>query len=125
GMPGYTVDGNDPLAVYEVVKKAREYAITGNGPTLIEVITYRLTAHSSDDDDRVYRKKEEIEAEKKNDPLLLFKKYLSDLSILTSEREKELNNEITDMINEATDYAEKAAYARPEDALKYVYEEQG
>src|SRR5690625_4079937 len=55
GMPGYTVDGNDPLAVYEAVKQARERAISGEGPSLIEAITYRLTAHSSDDDDRSYR----------------------------------------------------------------------
>src|SRR5699024_5150563 len=68
GMPGYTVDGNDPLAVYEVVKQARDYAISGKGPTLIEANTVRLTAHSSDDDDRLYREKDELEAMKKQDP---------------------------------------------------------
>src|SRR5690625_6191474 len=49
GMPGYEVDGNDPLAVYAAVKKARERAANQEGPTLIEAVVERLTAHSSDD----------------------------------------------------------------------------
>src|SRR5699024_7412432 len=49
GMPRYTVNGNDPLEVYKVVKEAHERALAGEGPTLIEAITIRLTAHSSDD----------------------------------------------------------------------------
>lgn len=65
GMPGYTVDGNDPLAVYKAVKEAADRGRRGEGPTLIEAVSYRLTAHSSDDDDRVYRDKEEVEEAKK------------------------------------------------------------
>src|SRR5699024_6042659 len=67
GMPGVTVDGNDPLAVYEAVKKARERAVNGEGPTLIEAVSYRFTAHSSDDDDRQYRESAEVEEAKKKD----------------------------------------------------------
>lgn len=63
-MPGYTVDGNDPLAVYKAVKEAADRGRRGEGPTLIETVSYRLTAHSSDDDDRVYRDKEEVEEAK-------------------------------------------------------------
>ena len=55
GMPGVTVDGNDPLAVYQAVKEAADRARAGEGPTLIETVSYRLTPHSSDDDDRSYR----------------------------------------------------------------------
>lgn len=65
GMPGYTIDGNDPLAVYKAVKEAADRGRRGEGPTLIEAVSYRLTAHSSDDDDRVYRDKEEVEEAKK------------------------------------------------------------
>lgn len=65
GMPGYTIDGNDPLAVYKAVKEAADRGRCGEGPTLIETVSYRLTAHSSDDDDRVYRDKEEVEEAKK------------------------------------------------------------
>src|SRR5699024_1447411 len=56
GMPGYTVDGNDPLAVYEVVKAARERAINGEGPSLIKTMTYLFQANPSDK----YNKKDEI-----------------------------------------------------------------
>ncbi|WP_373892719.1 thiamine pyrophosphate-dependent dehydrogenase E1 component subunit alpha [Virgibacillus natechei] len=123
GMPGYTVDGSDPLAVYEVVKTARERAINGGGPTLIEAITYRFTAHSSDDNDSSYRDKEEIEEAKKNDSLITFAAYLKELDILTDQVEEEINEKISTMVNEATDYAENAPYAAPETALDYVYEQ--
>lgn len=76
GMPGITVDGNDPIAVYEAMKEARERAVSGEGPTLIEAITYRLTAHSSDDDDRTYREKEEVEEAKKKILSLLLQTIL-------------------------------------------------
>lgn len=123
GMPGFTVDGNDPLAVYEAVKEARERAINGDGPTLIEAITYRLTAHSSDDDDRIYRETEEVEAARKKDSIITFAKYLKENDILTEEVEKDINTELGNTVNEATDYAENAIYAEPESALRYVYEE--
>ncbi|WP_188453710.1 thiamine pyrophosphate-dependent dehydrogenase E1 component subunit alpha [Virgibacillus oceani] len=122
GMPGVTVDGNDPLAVYEAVKEARDRAVKGDGPTLIEAVSYRLTAHSSDDDDRQYRESEEVEEAKKKDSIITFASYLKEVGILTDEVEKEINGEIGNLVNEATDYAENAPYADPEDALKFVYE---
>ncbi|KGP71286.1 2-oxoisovalerate dehydrogenase [Pontibacillus yanchengensis Y32] len=123
GMPGYTVDGNDPLAVYEVVKEAADRARSGKGPTLIETVSYRLTAHSSDDDDRTYREQEEVEEAKKKDSLITFKAYLQEVGVLTEEREQQLEDELKKIINDATDYAENAPYAEPESALKYVYAE--
>lgn len=123
GMPGVTVDGNDPLAVYEAVKEAADRGRKGEGPTLIEAVSYRLTAHSSDDDDRAYREKEEVEAAKKKDSLNTFSAYLRELNILTEEKENELNDEITKLINDATDYAENAPYAEAESAFKNVYAE--
>lgn len=123
GMPGVTVDGNDPIAVYEAMKAARERAVNGEGPTLIEAITYRLTAHSSDDDDRTYREKEEVEEAKKKDSILTFANYLKEAGVLTDELETEITKEIAAIVNEATEYAEEAPYAEPEHALRYVYEE--
>lgn len=123
GMVGVTVDGNDPIAVYEAVRDARSRAVNGEGPTLIEAITYRLTAHSSDDDDRTYREKEEVEEARKKDSIITFATYLKDIGILTDEMEKEIAEEVKNLVNEATDYAEEAPYAEPEQALKYVYEE--
>lgn len=125
GMPGVTVDGTDPLEVYKVVKEAADRARNGEGPSLIETICYRLTAHSSDDDHRLYRTDEELAAEKEKDPILLFSAYLRENGILTEELEKDLEQRIKDVVNEATDYAENAPYAEPEHALRYVYAEDG
>ncbi|WP_077621635.1 thiamine pyrophosphate-dependent dehydrogenase E1 component subunit alpha [Sediminibacillus massiliensis] len=123
GMPGVTVDGNDPLAVYEAVKKAAERGRKGEGPSLIEAVSYRLTAHSSDDDDRAYRDRQEVEEAKQKDSIRTFSTYLRDLGILTDEKESEIEEEIISIVNEATDYAENAAYADPETLFDHVYEE--
>ncbi|HWI47877.1 MAG TPA: thiamine pyrophosphate-dependent dehydrogenase E1 component subunit alpha [Rummeliibacillus sp.] len=124
GMPGVTVDGNDPIEVYKVVKEAADRARAGEGPSLIETVCYRLTAHSSDDDQRQYRTEEDLAEGKANDPILRFSNYLREQNILTAEIEEKLQEEIMAEIDEATDYAEQAPYAAPEDALKYVYAEQ-
>jgi 2-oxoisovalerate dehydrogenase E1 component alpha subunit len=123
GMPGYTVDGNDPLEVYRVVKEAADRARRGEGPTLIETVSYRLTSHSSDDDQRAYRSEEELEEARAKDPIISFAKYLKEVGVLTDELEKEIHDRVMKQVNEATDYAEKAPYAEPEHALKYVYAE--
>ena len=123
GMHGETVDGNDPLEVYRVVKEAADRGRRGEGPTLIETISYRLTPHSSDDDDRSYREQNEVAEAKKNDPVLTFAQYLISLGILTDEKEKEIIDNIMTIVNEATEYAEAAPYADPNHALKYVYAE--
>ncbi|AIE35440.1 3-methyl-2-oxobutanoate dehydrogenase subunit alpha [Bacillus thuringiensis] len=120
GMPGYTIDGNDPLAVYKAVKEAADRGRRGEGPTLIETVSYRLTAHSSDDDDRVYRDKEEVEEAKKKDSIITFAAYLKEAGVLTEESEKQMLDEIMHIVNEATEYAENAPYAAPEDALMHV-----
>lgn len=88
GMPGYTVDGNDPLEVYRVVKEAADRARRGEGPTLIETVSYRLTSHSSDDDQRAYRSEEELEEARAKDPIISFAKYLKEVGVLTDELEK-------------------------------------
>ncbi|MEC1671928.1 MULTISPECIES: 3-methyl-2-oxobutanoate dehydrogenase subunit alpha [Bacillus mojavensis subgroup] len=121
GMPGVTVNGNDPLEVYQAVKEARERARRGEGPTLIETISYRLTPHSSDDDDSSYRGREEVEEAKKSDPLFTYQAYLKEIGLLTEEIEQTMLDEIMAIINEATDEAENAPYAAPESALDYVY----
>ncbi|SEJ18994.1 2-oxoisovalerate dehydrogenase E1 component alpha subunit [Bhargavaea ginsengi] len=125
GMPGFTVDGTDPLAVYQVVKEAADRARSGEGPTLVETICYRLTAHSSDDDHRAYRSDEDLKAEREKDPIPRFAAYLKEAGVLDEETEKEMEERVKQTVNEATDYAEAAPYAEPEEALKYVYAEQG
>lgn len=124
GMPGYTVDGTDPLEVYRVVKEAADRARRGEGPTLIEAVTYRLTSHSSDDDHRVYRTEEELAEARAKDPIITFANYLKETGVLTDERDEEIQARVMKEVNEATDYAEKAPYAEPERALRYVYAEE-
>ncbi len=123
GMPGVTVDGNDPIDVYSAVKAAVDRARKGEGPSLIETITYRLTAHSSDDDDRAYRAQDEVVEAKANDPLITFSAYLKTCAILNDQLEQEIQAEVMRTVNEATEYAENAPYASPESALDYVYGE--
>ncbi len=122
GMPGITVDGNDPLAVYQAVKQAADRARNGDGPSLIETVSYRLTPHSSDDDDSIYRTKEEVKEAKDKDGVLTFAAYLREQDILTESKEKELEEELKQIINDATDYAEAAAYADPSSIYDFVYE---
>ncbi|MFA8438851.1 thiamine pyrophosphate-dependent dehydrogenase E1 component subunit alpha [Pueribacillus sp. YX66] len=123
GMPGMTIDGNDPLAVFAAVKQAVQRAKRGDGPTLIEVMTQRLTPHSSDDDDRQYRSESELKDMRKIDGIKTFSNYLKQVNILTEDLEQKLEKKITTMIDEATEYAENAPFAEPESALNYVYGE--
>jgi 2-oxoisovalerate dehydrogenase E1 component alpha subunit len=123
GMPGITVDGNDPLAVYQVVKEAADRGRRGEGPTLIETVCHRMTPHSSDDDDSGYRTEEERSEAKSNDPLISFFTYVKDVGVLDEQKEKEMNERVKLLVDEATDYAENAPYADPEQVYKYVYDE--
>lgn len=121
GMPGITVDGNDPLEVYKAVKEAADRGRRGEGPTLVEAVSYRLTPHSSDDDDRTYRAPDEVSQAKTKDPIITFGAYLKETGVMNDEKEKSINERIMKIVNEATDYAENAPYAEAESALKYVY----
>ena len=123
GFPGHRVDGNDVLAVYEVTREAVERARRGEGPTLIEARTYRMTAHSSDDDDRRYREREEIEEWRLKDPIVRFERYLTENGLLDEEKKEALEAEIRTEVAEASDYAEEAPFADPEEALEGVYAE--
>jgi 2-oxoisovalerate dehydrogenase E1 component alpha subunit len=123
GFPGHEVDGNDVLAVYETAKEAVERARRGEGPTLIEAKTYRLTAHSSDDDDRRYREREEIEGWRQKDPIVRFERYLEENGLLDEEKQEEMADRIKAEVEEAVEYAEDAPFADPEESLERVYAE--
>ena len=123
GFPGFEVDGNDVLAVYEAVREAVERARRGDGPTLIEAKTYRFTAHSSDDDDRRYRGRGEVEGWRKKDPITRYERYLEEIELLDEEKRGEISDRIDEEVAEASDYAEKAPPAEPESALERVYAE--
>ncbi len=123
GFPGHEVDGNDVLAVYEAAREAFERARRGEGPTLIEAKTYRITAHSSDDDDRRYREREEIEEWRLKDPIQRFERYLMENGVLDEKRREEIDDRIKAEVAEASEYAENAPFADPESVLSGVYAE--
>lgn len=124
GFPGVVVDGNDVLACYEVTRQAVERARRGEGPTLIEVKTYRFTAHSSDDDDKRYRKAEEVASWRQKDPIHRYATYLRDAGTLTDAVEEEITERITRQVDEATEYAEQAPDPTPDDLTTFVYKEE-
>lgn len=123
GIHGVVVDGNDVLAVYDVMKEAAERAYNGDGATLVEAKTYRIVPHSSDDDDRSYRSREEVEAWKAKGPLVRFQRYLLELGVLTQAKVDELEAEVAAEVDAAHQAAEDAPYPDPEDALGAVYAE--
>ncbi len=121
GIPGVEVDGNDVLAVYEASREAVERARRGDGPTLIEAKTYRITAHSSDDDDRRYREREEVEEWRLKDPVARFERYLMENGVIDAEKRDEIDDEIKAEVREASAYAENAPIADAEEGFAGVY----
>jgi TPP-dependent pyruvate/acetoin dehydrogenase alpha subunit len=100
-MPGLQVDGNDVLAVYKAVKDAADRARRGEGPTLIEMVTYRLSMHTTADDPKKYRTQEEVAQWEKRDPITRFEKYLRDKQILDDQRVQSVADEVKKEISEA------------------------
>lgn len=124
GFEGVTVDGMDPLEVYKVMKAAVDKARSGGGPTLVEAKTYRLVPHSSDDDDRVYRSREEVAEARRGDSLIRMKAYLLEQGVLSEAAEAALQARAKDEVDQATRYAEAAPAADPATLLDYVYAKQ-
>jgi 2-oxoisovalerate dehydrogenase E1 component alpha subunit len=122
GMPGVKVDGVDPLAVYDAVKTALERARSGEGPTLIEATCYRFLSHTTDDDDRTYRTRDEVESHRHMDPVPRFEKLLLEHGLITAAEIEALKKEILSEVNEATDRAEALPYPVAADLYKNVVE---
>ncbi|MDQ6823575.1 MAG: thiamine pyrophosphate-dependent dehydrogenase E1 component subunit alpha [Candidatus Eremiobacteraeota bacterium] len=122
GMPGEQFDGFDPLATYDAVKRAMDRAHGGGGPTLLEGVCYRFLAHSTDDDDRTYRSKDEVDEHRKDDPLPRFEKILLDAGILDPERSEALKKDVLRETNDATDRAEEMPFPEPSELYTHVHE---
>ncbi|TVO77701.1 pyruvate dehydrogenase (acetyl-transferring) E1 component subunit alpha [Sedimenticola selenatireducens] len=90
GIPGIQIDGNDPIAVRHHVAEAIENARSGGGPTLIEAISYRLCHHTTADDATRYRSDEELEAQRKFDPIPRLKVFMNQRGIWSDDQEKQL-----------------------------------
>jgi TPP-dependent pyruvate/acetoin dehydrogenase alpha subunit len=120
GIPGVTVDGNDVEAVYAAMTKARARAREGNGPTLLELETYRFAGHSRSDPGH-YRTAEEVQAWKQRDPIQLFEARLLKEGILQPGDAKQIASEIEQQLDAAVVQAEQDPSPEPEDCLTDVF----
>jgi TPP-dependent pyruvate/acetoin dehydrogenase alpha subunit len=120
GFPGITVDGNDVVAVYRVMREAIGRARQGGGPTLIECKTYRWYGHSEIDPAK-YRTSEEVEYWRSKDPIPHMERYLSERGLWSDQWKQQISDEINREIDEAIDFAEKSPYPEPEECLDHLY----
>ncbi len=123
GMAGVTVDGSHVLHAYAAARDAAARARRGEGPTLLEVMVPRLTAHSSEDQQEKYRPAEEIARDRARDPVHVFTEELRGWGILTDVREREILSRIQHEIDLGTEMAEEAALPDPATATRWVYAE--
>jgi 2-oxoisovalerate dehydrogenase E1 component alpha subunit len=122
-MRSAIVDGFDPLAVYETVRAARDRAAEGGGPTLIEAKCYRFLSHTTDDDDRTYRTREEVEEQRALDPVPRFERRLLAAGIIAAADLAALRAEVTQTVNDATDRIEGEPLPAAADLYGNVYAE--
>jgi pyruvate dehydrogenase E1 component alpha subunit len=119
GVPGIQVDGNDVLAVYAACREAVDRARGGDGPTLIECVTYRLSVHTTADDPTKYRTAEEVAEWERKDPLTRFSSYLRKKRLLEDGLEEAVDAEIASAIQRF----EAVAPAEPLTMFEHVYAE--
>ncbi|RBP95063.1 pyruvate dehydrogenase E1 component alpha subunit [Cytobacillus firmus] len=124
GIPGIQVDGMDPLAVYAAVREARERALNGEGPTLIETLTYRYGPHTmAGDDPTRYRTSDLDNKWEKKDPLVRFRKFLEDKGIWNEDMENEVIEQAKEDIKEAIKKADDTPKQKVTDLMNIMYEE--
>lgn len=121
GMPGIKVDGNDFLAMYKAYEMAKKWAIEGNGPVLIEALTYRKGAHTTSDDPSLYRAKDEENEWNKKDPIDRLRKYLLERNLWTSEQEDTLIAEYKKEIDYEFSIFENYGPYKVEDVFKHLH----
>jgi pyruvate dehydrogenase E1 component alpha subunit len=124
GIPGIVVDGMDPLAVYAATREARERAVNGEGPTLIETLTYRYGPHTMAGDDPTRYRTADLDNEwEKKDPLVRFRKFLENKGLWSEEKETEVIEQAKEEIKEALKQADAAPKQKVTDLMSIMYEE--
>lgn len=121
GIPGYYIEGNDVLAVYEYIRNAAEHIRSGKGPVFIEAQTYRYFGHSKSDRN-LYRTKEEIDYWKSvEDPIARFEKLLQTAKLMDVESISKIKGEVTKEIDESVTFAENSPEPNVKDVMEWVY----
>jgi 2-oxoisovalerate dehydrogenase E1 component alpha subunit len=121
GLPGLICDGTDPIATYRAMKVAMDRARSGGGPTLVEAKCYRFLAHSTDDDDRTYRDREELARQRADDPVPKYERVLRESGLIDDESLAKMKADILKLANDATDDAEVLPYPSVDDMTTHVY----
>lgn len=123
GIAGIQVDGMDPLAVYAATAEARKRAINGEGPTLIETLTFRYGPHTMAGDDPTRYRTKEIENEwEAKDPIVRFRKFLEKKGIWTESEENAIIEEAKEAIKEAIKLADKEPKQKVTDLMEIMFE---
>ncbi|MEL6939850.1 MAG: pyruvate dehydrogenase (acetyl-transferring) E1 component subunit alpha [Cyanobacteria bacterium J06598_1] len=122
GMPGYELDGMDVMAVRAAAKTAVERARAGEGPTLLECLTYRYRGHSVADPDEL-RPAEEKKFWRDRDPIKRFEAYLLEQSLTSEADLKAIRDKITNVVEDALVFAEESPEPNPADLYKYIFAE--
>lgn len=122
GFEGIQVDGNDVFAVYKATKEALDKAKKGEGPTLIECVTYRMGDHTTADDASRYRSREEVEAWRAKDPLLRLRLFMEKNGLWTEQYQREVDERAKAAVDEAVKKEEAIEPLSPEDMFRYTYE---
>jgi 2-oxoisovalerate dehydrogenase E1 component alpha subunit len=121
GLPGLICDGTDPIATYRAMKVAMERARNGGGPTLVEAKCYRFLSHSTDDDDRTYRDREELARQRTDDPVPKFERILLEAGAIDDDGLAAMKADVLKQTNDATDAAENLPDPSVDDMTTHVY----
>jgi 2-oxoisovalerate dehydrogenase E1 component alpha subunit len=121
GMPGLRCDGNDVLATYAVTKAAVERARSGEGPSLIEAVTYRMEAHTTADDPTRYRTPDELEEWKRRDPIARFETFLEKEGLLDESLRADIDDEAKRLAKRMRDEIYDAPHGDPLELFEHVY----
>lgn len=121
GFPGIAVDGNDLFAMYEVTREAVARARAGQGPTLIEAITYRVGFHNTSDNPSLYRDPEEVHEASRYDPIVRLSAYALSAGLMDRNMLPALIDEVTAEVDAALDRALTYPAPAPEEASRHVF----
>jgi len=121
GIPGVLVDGNDVRAVFEAVREARERAVSGGGPTMIEAEVYRFGPHSTSDDPTRYRTDQQLSAAKERDPVGRLKGELLTSGTWSEDLDRELRESVRSRVSKTFEEAEKAKPLDPRSVFDDVF----
>jgi TPP-dependent pyruvate/acetoin dehydrogenase alpha subunit len=123
GIPGVRVDGNDVLAVLTATREAVERARSGEGPTLVECLTYRMSLHTTADDPKVYREESQVEQWMTKCPISRFEKYLIAKGLIDKAECEKVAAECEQEVLDARERFRAKAKSNPREVFDFVYED--